>query len=67
VTEPGWIEVSREREMALTQESAHTALAVRGIRIDDLSPKVLRLDVGLDENRETYYRVRVHESVVGAR
>jgi hypothetical protein len=67
VTESGWIEVSREREMALAQESARTALAARGIRVDDLSPEVLRLDVGLDENRETYYRVRVHESVVRAR
>lgn len=67
MTEPGWIEVSREREMAVAQESARAALAAKGIQVDNLCPDVLRLDVGLDENHETYYRVRVHESVVGAR
>jgi hypothetical protein len=50
--------------MALAQERARTDLEARGIRIDDLSPEELRLDVGLDEDHQTYYRVRIHESVV---
>jgi hypothetical protein len=60
----GWIEISREREMTAAQERARDFLAQKGIDPSDLSPDVLRLDVGLDKNRNSYYRVRVHESAL---
>lgn len=63
-TGSSWIEISREREMSTAQERARIYLAQRGIDPSDLSPEVLKLDVGLDENHETYYRVRVHDSVL---
>jgi hypothetical protein len=61
-----WIELSRADEMSTAQEEARQALLSRGIRAEDLSGEVLRLDVGLDENRRTYYRVRVHSSVLAS-
>ena len=57
----GWIEISREREVATAQERARDFLTQKGINPSALSPEVLRLDVGLDENRDSYYRVRVHK------
>jgi hypothetical protein len=60
----GWIEISREHEMPIAQQVARDVLASHGLDPDNLSPEVLRLDVGLDEERQTYYRVRVHESVL---
>jgi hypothetical protein len=62
----GWIQISRESEMSAAQERARDFLNQRGIDPSDLSPEVLRLDVGLDENRNTYYRVRIHKSVLNA-
>jgi hypothetical protein len=59
----GWTEISREREMSSAQERAREALALRGIDLRALHAGTLRLDVGLDENKETYYRVRVLTSV----
>jgi hypothetical protein len=61
-----WVELSRADEMSVAQEEARQALLSRGIRVEDLTEEVLRLDVGLDENRKTYYRVRVHQSVVAS-
>jgi hypothetical protein len=63
----GWIEISREREMPEARQIARDILASHGLDPDNLSSEVVRLDVGLDEERQTYYRVRVHESVLSQR
>jgi len=61
-----WTELSRADAMSTAQDEARQVLFSRGIRAEDLSAEVLRLDVGLDENRKTYYRVRVHNSVLAS-
>lgn len=59
-----WIEVSRSHSIEQARSVAREHLGEAGVNIDTLESELLRLDVGLDQHHNTYYRVRVRRAVL---
>lgn len=64
VNQPEWIELVVGDELSDVKASAREILAKKGIDVDSLSSDQVRVDVGLDADRKSLYRIKVRPTVL---